>query len=480
MIANILVVDDQDSIRHFIQKSLQDEGYEVATAATGAEAVQRIETDLPDLVLLDLRLPDAHGLDILRRAKEVAEELTVIIMTAFGDVDTAVRAMKLGAFDYVTKPIHLEQLLLLVEKGLESQKLWRELQHHRRQQQQKFSKDFVRGTSPSILDIYSIAERVAKSDTTSVLIEGESGTGKQLVASLIHESSSRRAKPFLEINCAAIPKNLLESELFGHEKGAFTDARSQKQGLLELANGGTLFLDEIGEMSLTIQVKLLKVLEKMTFRRVGGTKDITVSVRIVSATNQDLEQMVRDGGFREDLYYRLKVVPVHMPALRERKEDIPLLAKHFLHKFSKDFNKKFDRISPEAERMLLAYPWPGNIRELKNLFERTILLESGEVIEPRHMQIGLGQREEAAGSRLHQLDEILNHSLLPEGGIPFETMLEEIERALIVKASELTGWNQSKTAELLLMKRDKLRYRMKVYGIRGRDQDDSKELPTAA
>jgi len=466
MIANILVVDDQDSIRHFIQKSLQDEGYDVATAATGAEAIQKIETDLPDLVLLDLRLPDTHGLDVLRRAKEVADELTVIIMTAFGDVDSAVRAMKMGAFDYVTKPLHLEQLLLLVEKGLESQKLWRELQHHRRQQQQKFSKDFVRGSSQSILDIYSIAERVAKSDTTSVLIEGESGTGKQLVASLIHDASIRREKPFLEINCAAIPKNLLESELFGHEKGAFTDARSQKQGLLELANGGTLFLDEIGEMNLTIQVKLLKVLEKMTFRRVGGTKDITVSVRIISATNQDLEQMVHEGQFREDLYYRLKVVPIRMPALRERKEDILLFAKHFMHKFSKDFNKKFSRISTEAERLLLNYAWPGNIRELKNLFERTILLESGDVIEPRHLQMGLSSREERATSRLHQLDEILNHGLLPEGGIPFEAILEEIEKALILKASELTGWNQSKTAEMLLMKRDKLRYRMKIYSIR--------------
>ena len=480
MIANILVVDDQDSIRHFIQKSLQDEGYDVATAATGAEAIQKIETDLPDLVLLDLRLPDTHGLDVLRRAKEVADELTVIIMTAFGDVDSAVRAMKMGAFDYVTKPLHLEQLLLLVEKGLESQKLWRELQHHRRQQQQKFSKDFVRGSSQSILDIYSIAERVAKSDTTSVLIEGESGTGKQLVASLIHDASIRREKPFLEINCAAIPKNLLESELFGHEKGAFTDARSQKQGLLELANGGTLFLDEIGEMNLTIQVKLLKVLEKMTFRRVGGTKDITVSVRIISATNQDLEQMVHEGQFREDLYYRLKVVPIRMPALRERKEDILLFAKHFMHKFSKDFNKKFSRISTEAERLLLNYAWPGNIRELKNLFERTILLESGDVIEPRHLQMGLSSREERATSRLHQLDEILNHGLLPEGGIPFEAILEEIEKALILKASELTGWNQSKTAEMLLMKRDKLRYRMKIYAIHGRDTNDPQELPSAA
>jgi DNA-binding NtrC family response regulator len=482
MIANILVVDDQESIRHFIQKALEDEGYEVASAATGGDAIRMIETDLPDLVLLDLRLPDTHGLDVLKRAKEVADELTVIIMTAFGDVESAVRAMKMGAFDYVTKPIHLEQLSLLVEKGLESQKLWRELQHHRRQQKQMFSKDFVRGVSRRILDVYSVAERVAESDTTSVLIEGESGTGKQLVASLIHESSSRRDKPFLEINCAAIPKTLLESELFGHEKGAFTDARTQKQGLLELANGGTVFLDEVGEMSLNIQVKLLKVLEKMTFRRVGGTKDITVSVRIISATNQDLEAMVRQGTFREDLYYRLKVVPIHMPALRERPEDILLVAKHFMLKFSKDFNKRFCRISPAAERMLQAYHWPGNIRELKNLLERTILLESGDTIEPRHIQAALSPREERAASRLHQLDEILNHTLVPEGGIPFEAILEEIERALIMKASELAAWNQSKTAEILNLKRDKLRYRMKIYGIRGREGDEDRpgELASAA
>ena len=300
----ILVVDDQESIRHFVSHALTDSGYEVWSVESGAEALTRLGDSPPDLVLLDLKLNDMDGLDVLKRAKDLHRELPVIMMTAHGDVETAVEAMKAGAFDFVTKPVHLDQLQVLVERGLESQKMMRELEHYRRKDRAHFSVDVVRGSSPAIHRVYQMAEQVAMSDTTSVLIEGESGTGKQLVASIIHEKSSRKDKPFLEINCAAIPKDLLESELFGHEKGAFTDARQQKQGLLELANAGTLFLDEVGEMSLPLQVKLLKVLEAMTFRRVGGTKDIRVSVRIISATNQHLDQMVKEGLFREDLYYR--------------------------------------------------------------------------------------------------------------------------------------------------------------------------------
>ena len=377
----ILVVDDQESIRHFVSHALTDSGYEVWSAENGRKAIERLSEGPPDLVLLDLKLGDVDGLDVLKKAKEMYKELPVIIMTAHGDVESAVEAMKAGAFDFVTKPVHLDQLQVLVERGLESQKLWRELEHLRRKDRARSGLDFVRGASPAILRVYQIAEQVAQSDTTSVLIEGESGTGKQLVATIIHEKSSRKDKPFLEINCAAIPKDLLESELFGHEKGAFTDARQQKQGLLEVANGGTLFLDEVGEMSLPLQVKLLKVLETMCFRRVGGTKDIRVSVRIIAATNQNLEQMVKESHFREDLYYRLKVVPIHMPALRERREDIIALAGHFLRQFSRNFHKNFEGLSPEAERILLSYPWPGNIRELKNVFERTVLLEEGPIVD---------------------------------------------------------------------------------------------------
>ena len=465
----ILVVDDQESIRHFVSHALTDSGYEVWSAESGEQALARLAETPPDLVLLDLKLNNLDGIEVLKRAKELHRELPVIMMTAHGDVETAVEAMKAGAFDFVTKPVHLDQLQVLVERGLESQKLIRELEHYRRKDRAHYSLDFVRGQSPAIQRVYQIAEQVALSDTTSVLIEGESGTGKQLVASIIHEKSTRKDKPFLEINCAAIPKDLLESELFGHEKGAFTDARQQKQGLLELANSGTLFLDEVGEMSLPLQVKLLKVLELMSFRRVGGTKDIRVSVRIISATNQHLDQMVKEGTFREDLYYRLKVVPIHMPALRERKEDILPLANHFLRHFTRTFHKNFEKLSPVAERMLLSYAWPGNIRELKNVFERTVLLEEGPSVEAAHLERAFAPRkraDEGHGNQvIERLEQALMSPMIPDGGIAFETIVEGVERALIMRASEATGWNQSRTAQLLNLKRDKLRYRMKIYSI---------------
>jgi DNA-binding NtrC family response regulator len=466
----ILVVDDQESIRHFVSQALSDAGHEVLTAASGNEALERLKDGPPDLILLDLKLGDIDGLDVLRKAKELYKELPIIMMTAHGDVESAVEAMKAGAFDFVTKPVHLDQLQVLVDRGLESQKLRRELEHLRRKDRARFSSGHVQGTSRAMQEVYDIAEQVAKSDTTSVLIEGESGTGKQLVATIIHEQSPRHDKPFLEINCAAIPKELLESELFGHEKGAFTDARAQKQGLLELANGGTIFLDEVGEMSLPLQVKLLKVLETMTFRRVGGVKDIQVSVRIISATNQDLQRMVKEGHFREDLYYRLKVVPIKMPPLRERREDISRLAKHFLDHFSRMFHKNFEGLSKDAEHMLLAYPWPGNIRELKNLFERTVLLEEGPLVEAQHLERAFRptrQEETEHDSQvIERLEQALVSPIVPDGGIDFENLVEGVERALIVKASEFTGWNQSRTAQVLNLKRDKLRYRMKLYDIR--------------
>ncbi len=463
--AHILIVDDQESIRHFIEKAMADEGYQVTTAGDGQGGLAAVATDMPDLVLLDLRLPDVHGLEVLKKLKEDDPDLQVIIMTAFGDVESAVRAMKLGAHDYINKPINLEQLFLTVNKALESRKLWRELRHLRRRQSDRAARDFVRGESPAMREVYETIEQVAKSDSTSVLIQGESGTGKEHLANMIHDLSTRQDKPFLEINCAAIPKELLESELFGHEKGAFTDARAQKQGLLEMANGGTLFLDEVGEMSLQIQVKLLRVLERMTFKRVGGTKDIQVSVRIISATNQDLQRMCDDGRFREDLFYRLKVVPIRVPSLRERREDIMTLAKHFLYGFSKQFAKGFQGFSPDAERTLLSYPWPGNIRELKNLMERTVLLETGNRVELGMLKLGSGRTTREIDSPVARLEHILEEPGMPNEGIPFEDLLAEIEQMLILKASEATNWNQSRTAELLRLKRDKLRYRMKLYNL---------------
>jgi DNA-binding NtrC family response regulator len=325
--ARVLVVDDEQSIRHFVSRALSDSGHEVTTAATGAEAMRQFHADHPDLVVLDVRLPDALGLDLLTEMKKESADTEVIVITAVDEVETAVRAMKQGAFYFLRKPLALDELEGLVREGLEKRQLRRERDLLRNRMWKE--EGHIRCHSPKMVQVYKMVEQVALGETTSVLIEGESGTGKELIARYIHKLSPRETKPFLDINCAAIPRDLLESELFGHEKGAFTDARAQKQGLLELANRGTLFLDEVGEMSLTLQVKLLRVLERMTFKRVGGVKDITVSVRIISATNQNLERRVKEGAVREDLFYRLKVVPILVPPLRERREDILPLALHF-------------------------------------------------------------------------------------------------------------------------------------------------------
>ena len=460
--ANILVVEDQDSIRHFVVKALEDEGHVVRGVDSVREARVALERDMPDLAFLDLKLPDGSGLELLREIKRVQPEVAVVLMTAFGELETAVEAMSAGAYWFMKKPFEQEELLALAARALESQKIWLEL---RRLRHQAFSdEDFLHSSSPAMQETYAIAEQVARGDTTSVLIQGESGTGKEYFANLIHRMSARHGQPFVEINCAAIPSELLESELFGHEKGAFTDARAQKLGLMEMANGGTLFLDEIGEMAPMLQVKLLRVLERRTFRRVGGTKDITVNLRIISATNQDLEKMVREGGFREDLYYRLKVVPLLVPPLRDRREDILPLARLFVERFAKAFKKPFRGMSDAAERALVEYPWPGNIRELKNLMERTILLENAEVMEAQHLKLtprSRGPEDATLGARI---DDAIG-GMIPTTGLPFEQLVEELERALILRASYVTKWNQSRTAEMLNLKRDKLRYRMKLYEL---------------
>ena len=458
----ILLVDDQDTIRFFLEKTLKQEGYEAVTARTGAEAIEKARSVVPDLVLLDLKLPDMDGLEVLRRIKEIFPEIGVVMITAFGDIETAVNAMKNGAYDFVSKPINLDQLLMVIKKGLDSERLNREVLQLKRQMDPEVGFDYILGESPSMKRVYDVIQQVAKSDTTTVLIEGESGTGKEMVARLIHRYSNRASKPFMDINCASLPETLLESELFGYEKGAFTDAKGQKQGLLELANRGTLFLDEIGEMSLTIQVKLLRVLERMEFRRLGGTQDINVSVRVVSATNRDLQKEVDEQRFRADLFYRLKVVPLFIPPLRERREDLLKFTNYFINMFNTKFSKNFTQISDEARQLMLAYPWPGNIRELKNVIERVVLLETGPVLK-REMLPFIAQRSDE-GTVGRRLDSILA-APIPEDGIDFESIVSDIERSLIVKASEESGWNQSRTARLLNVKRDKLRYRMKSFNI---------------
>jgi DNA-binding NtrC family response regulator len=456
------LVDDQDTIRFFLEKTLKQEGYEAVTARTGAEAIEKAREVVPDLVLLDLKLPDMDGLEVLRRIKEVFPEIGVVMITAFGDIETAVTAMKHGAYDFVSKPINLDQLLMVIKKGLDSERLNREVLELKRQMDPDVGFDYILGDSSSMKKVYDVIQQVAKSDTTTVLIEGESGVGKEMVARLVHRYSNRASKPFMDINCASLPETLLESELFGYEKGAFTDAKGQKQGLLELANRGSLFLDEIGEMSLTIQVKLLRVLERMEFRRLGGTQDIHVSVRVISATNRDLQKEVDEGRFRADLYYRLKVVPLYIPPLRERKEDLLKFANYFINMFNTKFGKNFNEIADDARHALISYPWPGNIRELKNVIERVVLLESGPVLR-REMLPFANQRIDE-GSIGRRLDAILA-SPLPEDGVDFESLVGDFERALILKASEESGWNQSKTARLLNVKRDKLRYRMKSFNL---------------
>ena len=464
----ILLVDDQDTIRFFLEKTLAQEGYEAVTAKTGAEAIEKARKFMPDLVLLDLKLPDMDGLEVLQKLKEIFPEVGVVMITAFGDIETAVRAMKHGAFDFVSKPINLDQLLMVIRKGLDSERLNREVLQLKRQMDPEIGFDYILGDSPAMKRVHDIVQQVAKSDTTTVLIEGESGVGKEMIARMIHRYSSRSEKPFMDINCASLPEQLLESELFGYEKGAFTDAKQQKQGLMELANRGSLFLDEIGEMSLTIQVKLLRVLERMEFRRLGGTQDIHVSVRVISATNRDLQKEVDERRFRPDLFYRLKVVPLYVPPLRERKEDLLKFVHYFVNTFNAKFNKEFDTISDDARDLMLSYGWPGNIRELKNMIERVVLLESGNTIHAEMMPLATGGADESTVGR--RVDSVLSQPI-PEDGIDFDDIVTQLERELIVKASEQSNWNQSRTARLLNMKRDKLRYRMKNFNL-GTDETE--------
>ncbi len=466
---HLLIVDDQASILKFLRKSLEIEGYSVRTAANGLAALQAIEEEIPDLVLLDLMLPDLSGLEVLDRLKAQFPRLCVVMMTAFADVPTAVTAMRAGAYDYITKPFNLEQLLTVLERGVDSSRNARELYTLRRRNDLfRGNGDIVPSRAANMQAVYETVNKVAVGEATTVLIEGESGVGKDVVANLIHSSSARRDEPFLEVNCAAVPEKLLESELFGHEKGAFTDAVNQKSGLLELAHKGTLFLDEIGEMSIPLQVKLLRILEKQTFRRVGGEKDISVDVRIISATNRDLATMVADGRFREDLYYRLKVVPLYLPPLRERVEDILPLAEHFLRHFCKRFSKGFRRFTASGEAALTAHDWPGNIRELRNVLERACLLEDGEELDA--VQMGLdapgGIRPVAgpAGSLGSDLAAAVTEPF-PEDGVDLEALVQGFERAMVNKALDAAGRNRTRAARLLRLNRDKLRYRMKTYDL---------------
>jgi two-component system, NtrC family, response regulator AtoC len=450
----ILVIDDEHLIRWSLEQSLRKQGNEVQTAASGEEGLRMVREDSPDLVLLDVQLPGIDGIEVLKKIKEFDEEIIVIMLTALGVLETAVKAMRLGAYDYINKPFNLDELAIVIRKALEAGALRREVAHLRSQQSGKYGIENIIGESRHMKTMLAMVQKIALSDASTVLIQGESGTGKELIAKAIHFESPRADRPFMAINCAAVPETLLESELMGHEKGAFTDARAQKKGLFELADGGTVFLDEIGDMEPGMQAKLLRVLEERSFRRVGGTKDVHVDVRILSATNKDLLKAMEDKTFRSDLYYRIQVIPIFLPPLRERREDILPLVRHFIDHFNREFGKSVKGVSKIAEKFLMEYGWPGNIRELKNIIERAIILENEEMLLLEHLPYELVAKTGGSGAGSFNLR-------IPPEGID----IEDVERELIRQALEISEGNQSKAAKKLNLGIDAFRYRMKKFGL---------------
>jgi len=456
--ANVLIIEDNEDLCLSIADILKRGGYRVFTAFEGQKGLEYIRQEIIDLVLLDIRLPDKNGIQVLGDIKSFDPDILVIMMTAYADVEPAIEAMKKGAFDYLIKPFDLDELRITIKKALETQELRREVARLRRQQAEHYLNSEIYGVSPKIQEVRRLIQIVSQTPRTSVLIQGESGTGKELVANAIHYASARRDKPLIKINCSAIPDNLLESELFGHERGAFTDAKTMKKGLFELANGGTVFLDEISTLKLSLQPKLLRILENQTLRRVGGTIDINIDVRIIAATNRDLEQCIREGSFRDDLYYRLKVMVIDLPPLRERREDIIPLAKIFIDQNNREFRKKVQKISPEAQRILLNYSWPGNVRELKNVIERAVILCQGSVIEPDHLPRELETESEGTAVEPSAVS------------YPADLSLEEVEKRHILQVLEAQKGNKSRAARILKISRSTLREKLRQYRIEGFDE----------
>ncbi|HVP37292.1 MAG TPA: sigma-54 dependent transcriptional regulator [Terriglobales bacterium] len=440
----ILVVDDEELQREMLGGFLRKEGFSVSLADSGETALKLSEDEFFEVALLDLKMPGMDGIELLSRLKEINPEIQVIVITAHGSIETAVEAMRKGAFHYVNKPMDLEELKVNLKKALENQKVLTENKYLKEQLEEKYKDLKIIGESKAIREVLSTVARVAKADST-VLIRGESGTGKELVARAVHSLSQRASQKFISLSCAAIPESLLESELFGYEKGAFTGATRRKEGRFELADSGTLFLDEIGDLSLETQVKLLRVIETQEFERLGGKETIKVNVRIISATNQDLERKIKEKSFREDLYYRLNVVSIFIPPLRERKEDILPLVEHFIQKYNQKTGKKIQGITREAKDILFSYPWPGNIRELENVIERAIVLSRGEAIDK---------------------PDLAYLCFLKAEQFPSDFSLRELEKNQILKVLEKTNGNLSQAAELLGIHRNTLRLKMKEYGIK--------------
>lgn len=451
MPVRILIIEDEQLIRWSLRQKFEKRGYEVTEAENGAQADEAVSRRSFDLIMLDYKLPDTTGIDILKSIREDDRDVVVIMMTAYSTIESAVDAMKLGAFDYMPKPFDMDRLMHVVDKALETTKLRREVRELRKQIVADYGIEQIIGRDDSMLELFDTIGRIAASSASTVFLRGESGTGKDLVARVIHYQSDRAPRPFMNVTCTALSETLLESELFGHERGAFTDAKAQKKGLFELADGGTIFLDEVGDMPPALQAKLLRFLEDRTFRRVGGTTEISVDVRIIAATNRDLEEAIKEGHFRSDLMYRLDVVTLHLPPLRERGNDVVILAKHFATRFAKEFRKPINDISDNGLRKLKEYPWPGNVRELKNVIERSVLLSSGEFLGPDDFVLGghAGNRQEEG------------MFVLPVNGVD----LREVEAGFIRQALSRTGNNQTQAAKLLHLSRDAFRYRLEKLGL---------------
>ncbi len=454
----ILVVDDEASLRSALFRALDRRGYQALTAASKKEAESIAQSDKPiNLALVDLKLPDGDGLQLMDSLKAMHKDIQFIILTGFGSIEAAVKATQKGAFHFVTKPFNLDEIMSLVDKALAQNELVTENRQLKSALHKKYHFKNIIGQSPEIQNVLDMVERVSDSDST-VLISGESGTGKELVAKAIHYNSLRSNKPFVPINCGAIPGELLESELFGHIKGAFTGAINNRVGRFEMAEGGTIFLDEIGDMDINLQVKLLRVLQERQFEPVGATKTVSTNVRIIAATHKDMEKAVADGSFREDLFYRLNVIPLHIPSLRERRSDIPLLLNHFMDEFSKSKNRHLDGISDDALKTLYNYSWPGNIRELENLIERLTILKNRGMIQQEDLPPKYRQDSNAASNQ--------GRIQIPETGMDFNSAVDAYENELILRALEKTGWNRNQAALLLKLNRTTLVEKIKKKGLR--------------
>ena len=483
----VLIVDDEKLVRWSLRQKCEEWGYHVLEADNGSAALRVAHNESPDLVLLDVRLPDSSGIDLLEQMKKSGDARAVIMITADPQLEDVKTALKLGAYDFVGKPLDFDELAVAVKNALETTRLRSEVESLRGEMRRRTGYHDVVGVSQKMSELLGFVYKVAASEATTILVQGESGTGKDLIAKAIHYQSRRQEKPFVAINCSAIPETLMEAELFGHERGAFTDAKAMKKGLFEMADGGTLFLDEIGELSPLLQAKLLRVLEDQVIRRVGGVRDMQVDVRVIAASNRDLERAVRESQFRQDLYYRLAIISIFLPPLRERKEDILPLVEFFISRYNRKFRKNVAGITDETRKLMLKYDWPGNVRELKNAVERAMILEEANQLKPDYLPFAVAKQHSALtafesssghnGSSIGK--ELPNGRSLPKLDIPEGgTSLEEVERELVEIAMAQASGNQTHAARLLDISRDALRYKLKKFGI-GASEADEEDASTS-